>query len=291
MTLGELYDGVAFLGFETRLEDEAVRRGFYAALNRGLYEVNLLRPKRARVRFLHHPPRNLLPAGNGFLRRAGEIVSLALPEGTVSYAVILSGTGRLSVTDTTGETILPFSGRRTVLRGFVSGAATLSFGDAADIPLSYTVSALAAYDRRESTESGDIPVPGEPSAYAMKPLLPLFSSFCPLPLRRIGAVGIPDCTTADDTVFLPPGAPEGEYEALCFVGMPVFSDGDDTARVLPLDEDLCRLLPELLASALWLDDAPDKAKYYYSVYQRNFAMLRAVLRGADGHRVECPNNW
>ena len=61
MTVGELQAEVAYLGFETRLNDEAIRRGFIPALNRGIAELDALLPRTARVTFYHRPPADLLP--------------------------------------------------------------------------------------------------------------------------------------------------------------------------------------------------------------------------------------
>ena len=62
MTVGELQAEVASLGFETRLNDEAIRRGFIPAVNRGIAELDALMPRTARVTFFHRPPADLLPA-------------------------------------------------------------------------------------------------------------------------------------------------------------------------------------------------------------------------------------
>jgi hypothetical protein len=39
---------------------------------------------------------------------------------------------------------------------------------------------------------------------------------------------------------------------------------DDT--VIDLDEELCTLLPLLVSAYVWLDDEPEKAAQYYSLY-------------------------
>ena len=73
--------------------------------------------------------------------------------------------------------------------------------------------------------------------------------------------------------------------------MPCFSPHDSPSRELPLAPELAALLPELVASMIWLDDAPEKAAYYASIYQRGYAQLRAEKRDGRALSVLSTNGW
>ena len=108
MTVGELQAEVAYLGFETRLNDEAIRRGFIPALNRGIAELDALLPRTARVTFYHRPPADLLPSFSPIRKSPGEIVTISLPDGTRSFAARVSGSGTLILRDRNGDARFPF---------------------------------------------------------------------------------------------------------------------------------------------------------------------------------------
>ena len=66
MTIKELYDSVAQLGFETSLEDND---RFYLAVNRAIIQINRLRPKTKVYALSHFPIDNLLGNDTGEPRR------------------------------------------------------------------------------------------------------------------------------------------------------------------------------------------------------------------------------
>lgn len=283
MTVEELYNAVAYLGFETRLEDEALRRGFYAALGRALTQVNLLRPRHRRVPLYHVKPRNLLPALAPFGHTAGEETRVSLPGGCTAYTVAVSGTGEMTVTDGRGERCIRFSSpAETLLTGEVSGDAALVFGGGA-----YRVNALGAY--YAAVPLGTV-IPGRGVTYRMREMISDFLSFRHPAVYRDGRVWQGDALLEADTLRLPDDAEEGFYEIDVHLAMPSFREEDDGSTELPLDADLVSLLPELIASLIWLDDSPDKAAYYAAVYQRGYARIASREREGAG-RVLCPNGW
>ena len=64
MTLSQLRDAVALLGFESSLDalDENAARHFLFCTDRALWPVERLRPRVALLRLGHDPARNLLDA-------------------------------------------------------------------------------------------------------------------------------------------------------------------------------------------------------------------------------------
>ncbi len=283
MTIEELYNAVAYLGFETRLEDEALRRGFYAALGRALTQVNLLRPRHRRVPLYHVRPKNLLPALAPFGHAAGEEIRLSLPGGCVAYTVAVSGTGEMTATDGGGERTFRFSSpAETVLTGEVSGDAALVFKGGA-----YRVNALGAY--YAGVPLGTV-IPGRGVIYRMREAVSDFLSFRHPAVYKDGRVWQGEALFEGDTLRLPEDAEEGFYEVDLYLATPTYREEDDGATELPLDSDLVSLLPELIASLIWLDDSPEKAQYYAAVYQRGYARIAAREREGAGV-VLCPNGW
>ena len=102
MTLGELYEAVACLGFETALDDEVLRRGFYAVLGRAMQSVDRLRPTLRRVALSHVAPRELLRLSEPRRIRDGETMTLALPETAELVSLSVFGDGSVSLADALG---------------------------------------------------------------------------------------------------------------------------------------------------------------------------------------------
>ena len=289
MTVGELQAEVAYLGFETRLNDEAIRRGFVPALNRGIAELDALLPKTARVVFYHRPPADLLPSFSPVRKSPGETVSVTLPDGTLAFSARVSGSGVLTLRDGRGDTRFPFAtGRRTAtFCGRVEGSGTLLLSDGEDAR-DCDLLAVRALDSGAADglfdESGYL-------SYRVRDAHPDFFSFAPPFVEFRGAPYAGEYKTAGDALLLPANAPAGEYTAVIRLQPATVSDGDGADAEIPLDPALAALLPELVASFLWLDDAPEKARFYYEVYLRKYAALRASLRRVDGGNVVRGNGW
>ena len=289
MTVGELQAEVAYLGFETRLNDEAIRRGFIPALNRGIAELDALSPRLSRVVFYHRPPADLLPAFSPIRKSPGEIVSVSLPDSTRAFSARVSGKGVLTLRDENGDTAFPFStGRRTAtFCRPVEGEGTLLFADG-DGGGSCDILSVRAYDSDAADgqfdESGYL-------AYRVKDERPDFFSFSAPYVEYRGAPYAGEYKTAGDALLLPASAPAGEYTAVIRLSPETVAEDDGPSAEIPLEPALSALLPELVASYLWLDDAPEKARFYYEIYLRKYAALRASLRRFDGSPTVRGNGW
>ena len=71
-----------------------------------------------------------------------------------------------------------------------------------------------------------------------------------------------------------PIAESGTYEVIYEKKPSRFKNEEDDAKDLPLDGDLCELVPLLVASYVWLDDEPDKAQHYGALYRAAKAEIR-----------------
>lgn len=289
MTVGELQAEVAYLGFETRLNDEAIRRGFIPALNRGIAELDALSPRISRVVFYHRPPADLLPAFSPIRKSPGEIVSVSLPDSTRAFSARVSGKGVLTLRDGNGDVTFPFStGRRTAtFCRAVEGEGTLLFTDG-DGGGCCDILSVRAYDTDAADgafeESGYL-------SYRVRDERPDFFAFSSPFVEYRGAPYTGEYRTAGDALLLPAGAPAGEYVAVIRLAPETVSEDDGPGALVPLEPALAALLPELVASFLWLDDAPEKARFYYEVYLRKYAALRASLRRFDGDLAVRGNGW
>ena len=286
MTVGELQAEVAYLGFETRLNDEPIRRGFIPALNRGIAELDVLLPRTARVTFYHRPPADLLPSFSPIRKSPGEIVTVSLPDTTRSFSARVSGSGTLTLRDGSGDASFPFAtGRRTATfcRG-VTGSGTLCLSGDGECDL-LSVRALD-HDAADGLfdETGML-------AYRVRDARPDFGSFAPPFVEYRGAPYAGEYRTADGMLLLPATAPEGEYTAVIRLLPPRLSEEDGSDAEIPLDGSLIAMLPELIASFLWLDDAPDKARFYYEAYLRKNAAFRASHRRPDRDLSVRGNGW
>lgn len=289
MTVGELQAEVAYLGFETRLNDEAIRRGFIPALNRGIAELDALLPRTARVTFFHRPPADLLPSFSPVRKNRGEVVSISLPASTRAFSARVSGTGLLTLRDGSGDTRFPFStGRRTATfcHG-VEGSGVLLLtdnGGEGDCDLL----AVRALDSGSADglfdESGFL-------TYRVRDARPDFHSFHPPFVEFRGKAYDGEYRTAGDALLLPASAPTGEYTAVIRLLPETVSEEGGSDAAIPLDRALICLLPELIASFLWLDDAPEKARFYYETYLRKNAEFRARARRQDGDLSVHGNGW
>ena len=71
-----------------------------------------------------------------------------------------------------------------------------------------------------------------------------------------------------------PIAESGTYEVIYEKAPSRFKNEKDDDEDLPLDGDLCELVPLLVASYVWLDDEPDKAQHYGALYRTAKAEIR-----------------
>lgn len=285
MTLGELYDAVAYLGFETELDGEVLRRGFYAVLGRALQTVDRLSPRTRRVTVSHIAPRAIEERKEPIRIPNGKEARFSLGEGSGVLVLSLFGTGRVIVSGGHGERELCFSSL---------GESRLA------VPLSRENELVILAERdvvlggfgqyEEVSPLGEILL-GRGVFYDIRRLCPDFAGFASPCLYLDGKAYLGLYEIEGERIVLPEGSPSGLYEVACRLAMPTYSPFDDPSLELPLSPLLAPLLPELVASMIWLDDAPEKAAHYAALYRENELRVRAEMRRAGTLSVVSSNGW
>ena len=142
MTLGELYDAVAYLGFETALDEEVLRRSFYAVLPRAIGTVERLAPRVRRVSLSHIAPCDCLRFEGPRRLSDGEVLTLELAPSAQLVSLSLFGEGSVLLSSSSEERTETFSSvGETVLSLPTRGATRLSICAVRGV----TVGAIGAY--------------------------------------------------------------------------------------------------------------------------------------------------
>lgn len=286
MTVRQLKEAVAHLGFVRSLADldDTLEPHFYHMLNRGLWTVSALRPAVGEYRLCHFPPKSILPTAS-YHHKGG--VCLEIPaSGTKAYAFIVTGTGTCRVCGGGNETVYRWEraaeGRR--FGGFWDREECLFvFEGEGD----YEVLSLGAYEGVPVGAQEEIPLCEPLVAYDLSRLIPRFRGLVRRPVGEgEDAVSVPDA----HTVVISRDAP-GVYRVEYMLAPPAVTVDTDPDLPLDLDEELCQLLPLLLASLLCLEDDPDKATYYGALYREQYASIRALEIPRGRAAVVSVNGW
>ncbi|MBR2312212.1 MAG: hypothetical protein IKA46_02870 [Clostridia bacterium] len=295
MRISDLYKSVAQLGFEETLESDT--RFFFAA-NRALLQVAALRPATRSLTIAHAPIKNRVSVGTfSPVQKKSELCFSA--SGVKSYYFECDGTGecyieKWNAASGTWKVIglreLAATRTFTSYRGFVREDA--DFCDAL-VRLRfvgeylYAVRNVALYGEIYSAIEADIPAFSSYTPYDISALVDDFLSLeLPVLFKRGGEwVRLSDGYEVENgRVILLPYDADGLYK-IQYRHRPLTltqSTGNvsnDTTQI-DLDEELCALLPFLIASIVWADDEPKKAEYYLSIYRERASMLVSL----SGHR-------
>jgi hypothetical protein len=69
------------------------------------------------------------------------------------------------------------------------------------------------------------------------------------------------------------------------------SGASGTPIEIDLEDDLASLLPNLIASYVWLDDETDKSQYYYNLYLQSAERIRSAARNLNPIEFTSVNGW
>ena len=62
-------------------------------------------------------------------------------------------------------------------------------------------------------------------------------------------------------------------------------------NVIDLDDELCSLLPVLIAAYVWIDDEPQKSEYYMSLYRERSNDIEQRAKDATPVTIKSFNRW
>ena len=276
MKVFELYDAVSKLGFEDSLEDN---KAFYHALNRATVQVNALRPRTSVLEIFHKPLDNRIGNHSFAVREVFKNTEF-FAEGAMGYYFEVLGEGRYNITYEKDGNVIKVCGENfktsafTALYDlikdedgkFIEGEIKLSF----ESDYVFYIRNVALYDRLLGSDKEDIPAFSEYSAYDISSLRGDFLALEERPISMDGHVTLnSEYEIEDGRVILlhynSPGVYKIRYKKrVPFIEYSTQPEEDETN--IELDEELCTLLPLLIASYVWIEDEPDKAQYYLSLY-------------------------
>ena len=286
MNYKELYDQVLHLGFETTaLESDAI---YADAVNRAIYQVNSIRPRIDYKDILHYPQQNMLGSRYTDLSDCYK-GSVEFPvSGCREFIISLSGNYEIYIVDKYGgkqtltlTTTMPVVGMNRL---------RVSLGENAESVCIQTQTRFIYENAGAYLIQNDSNVdPGTRfTRYTVNNAISLSSN----PI--VEANGYQYITTGyqvEGNVILLDNSLKGLYRIAYLPKLEQITANTVKGEGnIPLDDDLCALLPLVIASYVWLDDDPDRADYYYGRYQEQAQLI--LRRG----RAQAPikydtNGW
>lgn len=302
MQVSELYNQVAQLGFESSLEDDD---RFYYTANRALLQVNKVRPAISHYLIHHKPLKNLVQTSTYTpLEKDEELTFEAID--AKSYYFEADGNGVAYIEKYIGNEWviikqIPLESARAFVsyKGFikeadefVSGRVRLRFTG----EFLYYVKNVALYSQLYSADEADIPAFEAFTRYDMSKLVPDYISLhCP-PIKEDGENTIlnQDYEIEGNSVILLPYEKSGVYKILYERKIKQLVNTNDVQNddtEIDLDEELCSLLPNLIANYVWCDDEPSKAEYYMTLYRERVAEIVQTAKIVKPVNVKSSNGW
>lgn len=285
MTVGELYESVAQLGFETSLDDD---KRFLLAANRALLQVNAIRPSTSYIIINHNPPLNKIK-GDTFspMNKTEDLYFYA--DNVQAYYIEATGSGTMYIEDVAaGNTLVTLNfdggGAFKAYYGFikdgtdfVKGQVRMRFtGDYA-----YTVKCVAMYEYVYSSNKEDIPAYEPYTRYDISALTTDFLSLATPPILESEGLNYLNqgYGVENGRVILLPYDKKGVYKVTYKKKPKIITKVDN--GIIDLDDELCALLPMLIASYILLEDEPEKAQYYSALYnERAIDIERRIYSAA-----------
>ena len=304
MRVSELYKQVAQLGFEDFLEDD--NRFCYAA-NRALLQVNAIRPAISAYVINHKPMENLIKADTFSPIERSEDLCFEVTDAK-AYYFEADGNGMLSVEkqDTgtgnwttigmqelaSARKFIPYRGFIKKDGDFIMGPVRLRFTG----EFLYSVRNLAIYRHLYSNSEADIPVYEPYTRYDMSTLVPDFLSLGSPPITDDGNYERlnQNYDVEGGKVILLPYSAKGCFKVL-YKRKPKEIENTGAASedntVIDLDEELCTLLPILIASYIWVEDEPAMAEYYLSLYRERAMDIERRIRNTAPVSIKNTSGW
>lgn len=277
MTFGKLKDAVARLGFEREIEDDGA---LMPALYRALRTIFTDRPCEASKRLIK-------PAFSGKLviprlEHAGGKTE-KYPLFGKALSMLLSGRGAFTIRSAAGTERKEFDSPYFPVRTRIGADAVIEFSGDYD----FSVISLTCFETLRSASIGELPLYGERNDLSLGALIPDLLTISEPLTDSCGRV-IPDVKQIGESVTLPDGY-SGEV-VVRYHRAPLLPSGAYPDEPIDVPTECAELLPLLVASYIWLEDSPDTAQYYLSLYRDGMDTLRRRMprRGAIKYET---NGW
>ncbi len=303
LTVAQLYEHVAQLGFEDSLESD---KRFYLAANRALLQVNDLRPATAVYLINHRPLQNKVSAQSVEpLEKIDELSFEA--EDVKSFYFEADGTGSayLECFDGAGgwELIaeIELASRQSFVpyRGFIKRdgfftAERVRLRFAGDF--FYTVRNLAMYGQILSDAEEDIPAFESFTRYDMSKLVDDFLGLCSPPILELDEFHRLNqgYDVENGRIILLPRGSSGCFKVSYQRRPRALIDEGNAAgdsSIVDLDADLAALLPELTAAYVLAEDEAQLANYYLSLYRARAGEIVTKSRNTAPVAFKNKNGW
>lgn len=254
MTLNELKNDVACLGFESYVEDESC---FLASANRALSMIYTDRPVSKTAIISFRGPRATLT--REFIEHTSG-TEIVIPYSGKSISFYSYGKGTCKITDNSGSSAVSLLTDGQLTKRFLRGDGTIRFfGD-----FYFTVRNLAIFDDTVSSDAADIPEYTPYKEVHASEYCKDFRAFTEKPRDKDGNE-IDGVTLLDGRIRVPYNYRGEMY--LTYNRCPVKINGEDGNATIDVSEETAPLLPLLTAAFTWLDEDAAKAQYYMSLYR------------------------
>ena len=277
MTYKELCAEIAALGFETEFDSQ---ERICSAINRALMLIYTERPLYSRISIFKP---GITPAARipDFSHKGGKTDSFSYNARAFSFRT--DGIGKYKISEGGREEIFEFSQNSELHRGFLHGEGEINFiGD-----YSFSVYDFVLFDEIYGGRPQDIPTLSGYTEYQVKDLAEDFMAFVFQPTDD-GGKNIDGASVRGGIMRIPDGYC-GKVNLIYKKSPKKILGNPDEDIILP---DGCEhLLPLLAASFVWLDDDPDKAQYYMSLYREAMSAVKYYDRAHIDNLCHVNNGW
>lgn len=302
MTIGELKQAVIDLGFDTEIE---VETAFYNATNRAIIEINDIEPKQGVFSVSQFPLTNIVQEDKyklAITQKTDDIEVYPLGE-PKAYSFDCDGNGTAyveqyneatQVWDVVSTITMLANREYKPYKGFITAEGKIRLRFSGDYV--YNLRNIAMYERVYGATLNDIP---------------LFRPFYRYDIQAEGTGFLElshivvqegeqereyylnkDYYVENNKVVVIPHSAEGQFNIWYRKYPDRIASTDDEETEIDLTEELAALLPELVASYVWLDgENINKAQRYYELYKIRAAEIRRKKEDKQGVFIYKTQGW
>ena len=278
MTLNDLKNELSVLGFEREI---SIDKSLVFSARRALSTIYTERGVYNTLSIEHAPIMPTLIC-KSFVYTPNQTKAFKIKGKAVTFYV--SGTGAFSITENDVKKDYTFSSHLHLWRLFIKDEATLAFyGE-----YSFKVIGLAVFDNVYSDSEDDLFAYGEAYEYDLSRLCDDFHSFASLPTNEYGRE-ISGASMRSPILTIPWNY-QGRINITYKSAAPHISE-DTPNETIPIPKEIEHLVPLLTAAYYWVDDAPDKAEYYLSLYKDSLKAVKQFDTRVLGNGYRNVTRW